>query len=348
MYVRMLGACLLMFLFLLPLPAMSGVHLEDSEPEESPQKRDLPKAVAEQEERALSLTELRARLANAAEGEVLVLAQGVHVWEGQGPALVVSGLDKVTIRAEGSALILEKKTQGKGDPLLLVENSRDISLENLCLARDDQSGAEGPAAVSISGSRGVSLLGCVLHGPGLTGLLLRESDDVLLRESVLTGFSRSAVSVERGNGLLLEDCLLADNRQSDRDDSMDGAFVMLDRSARIDFHNNLIVRNAPAFLALQGDQGEMRLDDVSGFRQTLPKGVMSMEKTIFADNGFDLPGDELSEDKTNITGRVGSVCTSDLFLLVHLPGKPGPRNDEAVKRYHEARKLLGVVREQAQ
>ena len=124
-------------------------------------------------------------------------------WSDPEGALVLTGLDGLTIRGDGAILT----TGAENAELLLLEDCTNLHLQDLTFRREGPT--EAMAAVTLTGCTGAVLEGLKLEDSADL-LCIRNCRDMQIRDCDFTGPALSALALYGSEAVVMENCLLHD------------------------------------------------------------------------------------------------------------------------------------------
>ena len=128
-----------------------------------------------------------------------------YTWreENGGYTLILRGVENLTIQGAGDCRI----TMVKPTPdILVVENSRGVTLENLSLSHAGEIDSQSSGGIRLENCEDVALREVNLHRSGAYGLRIKLSGNVQVTDSSLYDCALVGVIGESSRDILVENC----------------------------------------------------------------------------------------------------------------------------------------------
>ena len=220
-----------------------------------------------------------------------------------GPELVITGLNNLTLRAQQGATLLASPRYAF---TLVFVDCRNLALEGLTLGHTEQGYCAG-GVLRLDACEGVRIQGCELFGSGVVGIDALDSSGITIRAATIRDCSDGAFWATRVRNVRLEQVVISGNGSYPLL-SLDSAWGVVLASCRIE-------RNTGDWLLqIDGDSGEIALPDSEirfndvGSLLYDPSLVPDLSQTRIADNAFDR---NLEDDDGEYDGEYEEGYSSD-------------------------------------
>jgi hypothetical protein len=208
-----------------------------------------------------------------------------------GPELVITGVNNLTLRAPQGATLLASPRYAF---TLAFSDCHDLILEGLTIGHTEAGFCAG-GVIWLDACTGVRVERCELFGSGTVGIGAIDSSGITVQDSTIRDCTDGALSLTRVQDLRFQKVLINGNGSS--------PLISIDSSTSVVFESCRILRNTGGWLIwITGDSEGVALPDTEiKFNQTeslLWEGslVPDLSRTLIADNSFSYRAEEEYEE----------------------------------------------------